>query len=306
MFKHAIFEGIKNLIRSFWLSITAIFIITVSLTSVAIVASLWVGVGYLLQQFDQQGVIYVDIKEGVTQQDREIMFKDIRSLSEVKEVTFIDKARAAEDLKENPTLSNTVDNLQKSGEKTQTSINFLKESFKIIPINVNQYDKVKTFVSQDKYTTIVDNVQGTQQYIETVQRIYYWTAIIGAVLVVTFAIISILVMINILRIAIYSRRDEIEIMRLVGATNAYIRGPFIAEGILYNFFAAIIVFIIFTPLIVYLGPSIQGFVGLSTDSNVASAGLMNNLYISLTLTNIGGLVIGGLAATLATQRYLRL
>lgn len=304
MLKHSIFEGIKNLVRSFWLSITAIFIIFVSLTSVALVASLWVGAGFTLRQFDRQALIYVDLKDGVSSEARDSMQSDLRSLQQVNQISFIDKEQAQERLKSNAIAARSFDSIQRAGERTRNSVDFLKESFEIVPNRAEDYITIEEFLKQDKYLAIVDNVQGTQEYIEQLQRIYYWTGIIGAVLVIIFSLISILVMVNILRIAIYSRREELEIMRLVGATNSYIRGPFIAEGILYNFLASIFVFLIFIPLFLYLAPSLRDILGLGIDTE--STALINNLYIALTITNVMGLAIGGFAAMLATQRYLKL
>jgi cell division transport system permease protein len=178
------------------------------------------------------------------------------------------------------------------------------EQFKIIPRSVETFGKIEKYVNQDKYKAIVNDVKSPSDYIDILKSTYYWTAVVGAFLVIVFSLISILVMINILRIAIYSRRDEIEIMRLVGATNSYIRGPFIAEGILYNFIASIFVFILFVPTVTWLSPLIQRHILVGLDSDITT--ITNNLYFSLTITNVIGLIIGGFSAMLATQRYLKL
>jgi cell division transport system permease protein len=304
MLKHAIFEGTKNLTRSFWLSITAIFIILVSLTSVALVASLWVVAGYTLRQFDNQAVIYVYLQKDVPAENISEMEKALKEQSEIKDVTFINKDKAVEELKNNPIAGRTFENVKKLSSQNNTGLDFIKESFKVIPQSSESYNKTEAFIRQERWSAIVDEIQGTQDFINNMQRVYYWSGIIGTILVFIFGLISILVMINILRIAIYSRREEIEIMRLVGATNSYIRGPFVAEGILYNFIASIFVFIIFIPILGFLSPSLERWLGVSV--NTSSGNLLNNIYISLTITNITGLIIGGVAALVATQRYLKL
>jgi len=303
MIKHAAVEGFKNLLRSFWLSVTAVFIITVSLTSVALVASLWVVAGFTLRQFDNQAVIYVYVKDGVSLETRDKMQQDLRNFSPIKEATFIDKTQAREELKNNPIASESISTLQDVADSSGNALNFLRESFKIIPTTAENYNTVIDFVQRDEYKGVVDEIQGTQDYINSLQRIYYWTAVIGIVLVAVFGTISILVMINVLRIAIYSRRDEIEIMRLVGATNNYIRGPFIAEGILYNLLASILVIALFIPIFVGLAPQIKIYLGV--DINTNSGGLMNLLYLALLITNGTGIVVGGLTSFIGTQRYLK-
>ncbi len=304
MLKHSVTEGLKNLIRSFWLSITAIFIIFVSLLSVAMMSSIWVVVGYTLKSFDNQSVVYIYIKKDAPATDRLQMEQDLKAQNEVKELIFIDSQRAEEEYKNNPFTSSSYDNLIRAQEQNGNKTKILKESFKVIPSNVNFYTNVEKFASQDKYKSVVSNVDGPKDFINFLQQAYYWTAIIGSALFIVFSAISTLVMVNILRIAIYSRREEIEIMRLVGATNNYIRGPFIAEGILYNFLASIFVFIIFIPMFNFLAPSLSALFNFNIAKDLTE--LSSSLYISLTITNILGLIIGGFSAMLATQRYLKL
>jgi cell division transport system permease protein len=140
--------------------------------------------------------------------------------------------------------------------------------------------------------------------IDNLQKLYYWVGIIGAALVIVFGSISILVMINILRIAIYSFKDEIEIMRLVGATNNYIRAPFIVEGFYFNLIAAIIVIALFVPALNYFLPNIQNWLGISIGNN--SYELLSQIYFSLGSTILVGMVIGVLTTYMATRRHLKL
>lgn len=304
LIKHSILEGLKNLGRSFWLSITAIFVITVSLSSVALIASLWVTVGFTLRQFDNQISINVFLKDDVAREFIEVMEKDLKNLKEVREVEFIDKVKAREKLKNNPTTAQIYNNLNKISENTDNQLNLLQEYFQISPENSESYSVVENFVKQEKYSGIVEEVIGTRDYINVLQRIYYWSGIIGSLMVIIFALLSILVMANILRIAIYNRKGEIEIMRLVGATNNYIRGPFIAEGVLYNLSASLIVLIIFMPSFNFLIPQIEVWLGIQTITN--SNDLLIWMYGVVGVTILSGIIIGAITSLFATQKYLKL
>jgi cell division transport system permease protein len=304
MLKHSIFEGFKNLIRSFWLSVTAIFVIIVSLISVSLVSSLWVVAGFTLRQLDNQAIIYVYLKDGISQDVKDTMYNDISKLSEVKEIKFINKEEASTEYNNNPLISQSYKKIEDLSGNSNFAKNLLKESFKVTPQNSESFTIVSNFIDQEKYQGVIDKKTGDLRYVEVVQNIYYWTGVIGAVLVLIFSLISILVMINILRIAIYSRREEIEIMRLVGATNGYIRGPFVAEGIYYNLISSIIVFVLFIPLFLFLAPQLASLFEIQI--NTESTTLISYLYIALALTNFGGLVVGGVSALIATQRYLKL
>ena len=305
MFKHAISEGIKNLLRSLGLSITAIFIITVSLGSVALVGSLWVAVGFSLRQLDNQAVINVFIKQDVSKENIDIMQKDLNEFPPVKEAKFLNLQASKDRLENSNAVPDSYKKLLELSNQNGISLDFLKESFVVTPLNAESYDSVIEFLNQEKYKIIIEDIQGTKDYTDSLKNIYHWTGIVGIILITVFAMISMLIMVNILRIAIYSRRDEIEIMRLVGATNSYIRGPFIAEGVFYNLFASFFVAIIFVPLFVFFSPTIKLWLGVD-DLTTGSISLINWLYLTIAAVVFMGTSVGALASFVATQRYLKL
>ena len=123
-------------------------------------------------------------------------------------------------------------------------------------------------------------------------------------MIIVFALVSILVMANILRITIYGRKDEIEIMRLVGGTNGYIRGPFIVEGTLYNVIASLIVVLIFAPSIGFLIPWIESY--LKITSSQYTLALILQMYLSILGTIVIEMLVGVLTAYFAAKKYLKL
>ena len=304
MFKHAISEGMKNLLRSFGLSVTAIFIITVSLASVALVGSLWVVAGFSLRQLDNQAVINIYIKQDVTKESIDIMQKDFVGQKSIKEVKFLDQQASKERIENSKTVPEIYKKLWEASKTNNISVDFIRQSFIITPTNAESYGAVIDFIGQDKYKSIIEEIQGTQDYINVLKNVYHWTGIVGIVLITVFGMISMLIMVNILRIAIYSRRDEIEIMRLVGATNNYIRGPFIAEGVFYNLFASFFVAVIFVPTFIIFLPNLKNWIGV--DLATGSISLTNWLYLTIAATVMLGTGIGAIASFVATQRYLKL
>lgn len=134
------------------------------------------------------------------------------------------------------------------------------------------------------------------------------TSLIGAVerfglaLTVALAFVSVLITFNTIRLIIYTARDEIAVMRLVGASTRYIRGPFVISGVLYGIIAALITLAIFYPLTFWLGEVTENFfIGL----NVFNYYLENFLQIFL-LTTLSGIFIGGVSSYMAVKRYLKI
>ncbi|MBC7472262.1 MAG: hypothetical protein H7196_03330 [candidate division SR1 bacterium] len=300
MIKHAILGGFKNLVRSFWISATAITVLTVSLSSVALVASLSTVVGFTLRQFDNQISVLAYFREDVDQSVIDTTIKEIKNLPDAKDVKLVTKDDAKKELANSEAGKKALETI-KENKGGNPLLNYLS----ITPNNTESYSKIIDALNADRYKSLWDGqIENKKDFIGNLQKIYHWTNVGGLALVIVFALVSILVMANILRITIYGRKDEIEIMRLVGGTNAYIRGPFIFEGALYNIIASIIVAIIFVPSISLLIPWVENYLKIST-SQYTSA-LILQMYLSILGTIILGTLVGIVTAYFATKRYLKL
>jgi cell division transport system permease protein len=300
MLKHAITGGFRNLIRSFWISATAITVLTVSLSTVALVASLSTVVGFTLRKLDNFIDINAYYTSSVEKDVKDKALDEIKQIPEVKDVKFISKEDAEVNLKSKG-LGKSIDTLKKNNNTT-----ILLDSLQIRPINAENYAKVADILNSDKYKSIWDKgkVESKTEAINNLQKLYRWTNYGFIILVIFFGLVSILVMINILRITIYHRKDEIEIMRLVGATNNYIRGPFVFEGALYNIITSVIVAIIFVPGIAFLIPWIESYLKISATSYTQA--LILQMYLSIFGTIFLGTFVGVITAYFATKRYLKL
>jgi cell division transport system permease protein len=299
MLKHSLVEGLKNVVRSFWLSATAISVLTVSLGSVALMATVSTVVGFSLRRLDSQVSLNAYFKDDVEQSAIQTLQNDLQSRSEVKSVRFVSKDDAKNELQDSTNVSNSlIKTLQTA------NVDLFQNNLEIIPANSESYSKITDILQSDKYKNIIDDIRGSQQFVDNLQKIYSWTNIIGLILVTIYALVSILVMANILRIAIYSHRDEIEIMRLVGATNGYIRGPFIAEGAYFNIFAAVIIIALYIPAVSLIVPLLNRFLSIGVDAG--SGNLIIQMYLSVTATVFAGIAVGIVTAYIATQRYLKL
>jgi len=139
-------------------------------------------------------------------------------------------------------------------------------------------------VAIDRLTTIIDSAE---------------TFGFAAIFILAFA--SILITFNTIRLAIYTARDEISVMQLVGASHMYVRGPFVISGILYGFTAGLLVLIILYPLSLYLAEPSEKFFG-----NFNTFEYFTSHFTLLFVTVIGtGILLGATSSYLAVHRYLR-
>jgi len=302
MFKRSLIEALKNLTRSPWLSLTAISVLTVSLASVALVATISTTVGFAVRNLDNLISVSAFLAENYPEENVGQLVEKIKTIPEVKEVKYFNREEAKKNLEEGGTGIN-LDFL-----KTQTGEN-VNLTWRYILITPKQSENYGTVINTLKGPGFEDtwdknDIPGDQNFVDNLVRFNRWVRIIGVLLILIFAAISILVMANILRITIYSHRDEIEIMRLVGATNSYIRMPFIVEGVYYNLVAAVIVTAFFIPLFNLNLPNIARWIG--GDVSGISGSLLFQMYSIFGLTLFFGMAVGVLTSYMATQRYLKL
>jgi cell division transport system permease protein len=172
----------------------------------------------------------------------------------------------------------------------------------------SQYEGIVQFLNNKSAlsiggTSIIDKVNYLQNKdaIDRLTKIINSANRLGFILTTFLIIISILITFNTLRLVIYMSRDEISVMRLVGASTNYIRGPFFVAGAIYGFISAIITLILFYPITIWLGSTTEDFfVGL----NVFHYYTTNFGEIFLIIVG-SGVAIGAVSSYLAVRKYLK-
>jgi cell division transport system permease protein len=169
----------------------------------------------------------------------------------------------------------------------------------------SQYESISAFLdSQQSIST--EKIVRKVSYNENQKEINILTQMIdsakklGFIITIIFVAISILITFNTIRLAIFVSRDEISVMKLVGASYMYIRGPFVVGGMMYGIVSAFITLVILYPLTYWLGPiTAKLFDGISLFSIYVS----NFAYYFLVLIG-SGIVIGAISSYLAVRKYL--
>ena len=171
----------------------------------------------------------------------------------------------------------------------------------------HQYQSIALFLEEQRNLENQPGlVIGDINYNRNKESIDKLTSIIDAaerasfIIMIALFVASVLITFNTIRLAIYTSREEISIMRLVGAGNMFIRGPFMLQGVMYGFIAGVLALLLFYPPLVWLGPPTEAFFGIN----------LFNYYIAHFGEIFGGLVgigvtLGLLSSTIAVSRYLK-
>ncbi len=187
---------------------------------------------------------------------------------------------------------------------TEVGGNPLLASLNIRAFEASQYAAISTFLENSSFSDLISKVD----YVEkkpAIEKLFSLTSSInttGIVFSVVLAVVAVLISFNTVRIAIYNSRDEIETMRLVGAANWFIRGPFLVQGAIAGILAVLITFLLFSIAVMILGPKIELIVpGLGL-----SGYFFSHFIVILLIQLAAGVGLGMFSSWIAVRRYLKI
>lgn len=300
-------NGIINFVRNLSLAAAAIAVMTVTLT--IILFSLIVNATFsnTINQITSKIDISVYLNNSITTQQVNNLMSELKNLPNVRKVDYISQNQALADYKtENSSNKSLLQALSVIGT------NPLPASIEISPINPDKIQSIKNFLDEPQNITLQDPQAGTSYSGDekaAIDKIAHATDIIreaGVVAVIVFACISALIIFNTIRMTIFNRREEINIMRLLGANSWYIKGPFIVESAFYGVISAFISIFIIDVLFAGSASALQASSLGLLDIGYANHDFKTHFWIFLTIQLAIGILIGAASAVIATRRYLKL
>lgn len=290
--------GFQNFVRNGWLSTTTVAVMVLTLFVIhALVIFSFVAQTALVSLKDK---IDVSVYFRVNAPEDEVLNvkSSVEKLEEVKSVEYISREQALLQFKTKHAGDETITQALKELED-----NPLGATLNIKARDPREYVAIAAYLNNETLQTVIDKVNYAQNQI-VIERLITLTETFergGAFAALALAFIALLVSFNTIRLAIYSNRDEIGIMRLVGASNAFIRGPYVMEGILYGVAAGIISIGIAAPLVNLAAPYVNSFVPEVQLSQYFVTNVWRLLGIQLLIG--GGL--GIISSVFAVRKYLR-
>lgn len=294
--------GSRNFMRNAWLSTAATAVMTVTLTLIAVSYIATSALNTTIKGVVDKIDVSVYLNDATTPEQVTSLQTRLKAIDNVSSIKFVSKndalAQYREQNKANPELLKAV---SETDNPLPASIQIkVKDQNKMQPITdlVNQPDVKPLLAPRDAVSYSGDRKVTIDRIISTSNFIKLAT-IAASVL---FVIISTLIIFNTIRMAIFTRRDEIEIMKLVGATSWFIRGPFIFEAALYGIIGAAISLIIVYMLIIGGAPKLGSYV--DTESVVSF--FKSNFILVALIEVVIGILIGAISSLIAMVRYLKL
>lgn len=294
--------GFVNFWRNGSVSFAAVLIMIISLSVIGYLFLSRAVLDSTLAQIKDKVDINVYFTTSATEEEIFTLQKKIEALPEVLKVTYTSREQELEAFKErhqNDEL--TLQALDEIGE------NPLGAALNIKAKEPSQYEGVAGFLESQKSASdasIIDKINYNRNKIaiETLSKIMSTSKKVGMIVSLVFIFVAVLIVFNTIRLTIYMAREEISVMRLVGASTRYIKGPFVVEGIMYGFLGAVLTSLSLLPITFWTRPYT---IDLRLDINLFTYYLSNMFYIGFVLV-VAGVVIGGLSSYLAVKKYLKI
>lgn len=302
--KRVIKSGFANFWRNGFISLSSILVMIITLFVIGSIIFVGATLKSSLAQLKSKVDINVYFVTGAKEEDVLIIKQSIEKLAEVSSVEYISREEVLENFKkkhENDEL--TLQALTELGDNPLGATLNVKANDPSQYVSIAQFLKGDSAMSPDG-SSIIDNVNyyQNQTAIEKLTKIIQTADGLGLGITILLVLISIIITFNTIRLTIYVAREEISVMRLVGANNMYIRGPFVVAGMMYGLIAAILTLLIFYPVTFYLRRVTENFfTGINLfDYYVANFG---EIFLIIVFS---GMFIGAISSFLAVRRYLKI
>lgn len=294
-------ESLQGFTRNASTAIGSIITIFLSLLIIGVFLAAGSMLDKLMSSVEDEVSITCYVSDNVSESDAQRYMNKLKSNSDVKSVTFTTKDEALESFKNsmtsNPDIIDQLDGSNPLPASINVELNDAQQVSDLAKQIENDSDYKKLCEDENDPGNSIKYGQGT---VERLLQVTNYLRIAGVAVVIILVFIALVFINNTIRLAILARRKEIAIMRLVGASNGYIRGPFLMEGALHAIIGSALAIIVIELIRAFGIPALQNSIRFLDFTIPGSTYAI--IYVSLV---VFGLVIGLLGSLLAMRRYLK-
>ncbi len=287
-------ESFKGVFRNFSLSLASISCITITLVLVGFSIILSSNVNHFTEQIEKDLTIVVFLDRKIEATEIEVLETRIKTMDNVSEVVFNSKEQVRKEMQAESEVFDSI--MSRYTEET----NPLQDSFMVKVDDINGIGKVADEIKKIEYVDLVKYGEGS---VEELVKIFDIVKKITWIVVAALVLVTVFLVANTIKITIQSRRREIEIRRLVGASNSFIRRPFFFEGIILGFLGSILPIVACWYGYTYIYKRLHGQLFTAIIPLVKPSAIMH--YVILILLGIG-VVVGAFGSYRAVRKYLKI
>lgn len=303
-FSRIVHSGMVNFIRNTSLAIAAMAVMVITLTVVLFSIVTNATLNHTIDDIASKIDVSVFLNDSTSEEQGRELANQLTKLENVESVRYLSKEDALK------RYINQNANNETLATAASLADNPIPATIIINPRELNKIQDIKAFLTTEENAAL--QTKGSPSYsgdrqkaIDNISHAADILRRIGIVSIIVFAIVSALIIFNTIQMAIFNRRDEIKIMRLLGAGNWYIRGPFVVESAIYGMLSAVISVLIINMSFVASSGALQASSLGLLDINYASQYFADH-FLEFLIFQLGlGIVIGIVSSLIATRRYLK-
>lgn len=283
--------GIRNVFTNGTMSLSSISVLTACLLLIGVSFILVQNIQKLVNDVENQNVVVAFVKDDIERGAVEQVGNDLRAIENVTDVEYVSKEEGFnEQLDEFGVDRNLLEGVIE---------NPLPDSFRITVSNIDLFDET---LVQIKAVPNVDVVRESQELVNQISTLQKSITAICIVLVVALILVSLFIIANTIRITMASRKIDIQVMKSVGATNAFIRWPFMIEGIFIGFISGLLAMGLTYVLQITEGDALSSLFGLFGSSTFSISD-----YLPLFIAGyiVLGILLGSFGSVMSLLRYLK-
>ncbi len=288
-------QGVENIWKNKMMAFATFCVLLISLLLVGSAVLFYMNMNSMIMGLGNQNEIAVYMDPSLSQEDVDSFAEKLKTMDNVDSVEYVSKEEAYQrmqsQISEGKAIFDYID-----------GYDFMPDGFSVTVINNDQIENTTMLINQDP---MVRSASSSPQVAEFLRELRKVVTLIASAIIIALAIVSMIMISNTTKASVFARREEIMIMKYVGATNAFIRTPFFVEGMITGFFAGAGAFFITWAVYraVYRILTEQGMLmrAFGIGSLIPFASL--RLYVALAYV-IAGALIGALGSVISTRRHL--
>ncbi len=285
---------LKHMRRTPYQSLAAVSMMVLTFLSITIFAFIVFGSSAVIKYFESKPQVTAFFKDEAKPEEIQQLAEQLKQTGKVSETKYVSKEQALQIYKEqnksDPLLLELV------------TADVLPASLEVSSYNIEDLGTIAQTLRSSPL--VLDGEEGVIHHPEVIKQLSSWTnaiRIIGILLIIVLTTVSVFIMMTVIGFKVSQKKDEIEIMKLLSATNSYIRMPFILEGVFYGLIGTFVGWIFATGALLYATPFLQTFLGTIPILPVSPLFLIAILVGELVIA----VLLGILASSLAVFRYLK-
>lgn len=288
-------QGVENIWKNRMMSFASFCVLLVSLLLVGVATLFYMNISSMMGGIENKNEIIVYLDENTTQEEVSVLKGQLSQIDNIAEVNFYSKEESFEDLK------NSMDGYEMLFDSLGDD-NPLVDAYRL---RVKNIDQIADTIVQIESLDHIYSIRAPMYFVNLLMELRRIITIVCSVIIVALIVISLVIIANTTKASVFARRSEIQIMKYVGATNAFIRIPFFVEGMVTGFLAGCVAFVITWvsyDSLINLVTNQTDFVSVIGRGSIMSFGQVAGV---VALAYIGsGVLFGALGSVLSMRKHL--